>query len=173
MLLDSRIRKSRSRIRRATASSAICFVCTAVGAAVSAVVIAARTLVTLVAGSFRTAYLAPPHKFTHKEAAHLAQLDAALRGTYVLNNELDTIDRLVARLHNAVDNDKLLIRLGLDRGREKHPIMEVIKQLRKNHLNFRQLLQDLEEHICLCFNTVNRARALLLKEVYLHQSCNS
>ncbi|XP_062151753.1 UPF0496 protein At3g19330-like [Alnus glutinosa] len=168
--LDSRIRKSRSRIRRATASSAICFVCTAVGAAVSAVVIAARTLV---AGSFRTAYLAPPHKFTHKEAAHLAQLDAALRGTYVLNNELDTIDRLVARLHNAVDNDKLLIRLGLDRGREKHPIMEVIKQLRKSHLNFRQLLQDLEEHICLCFNTVNRARALLLKEVYLHQSLMS
>ncbi|XP_059449110.1 UPF0496 protein At3g19330-like isoform X1 [Corylus avellana] len=171
--LDSRIRRSRSRIRflrRATASSAVCVVCTAVGTAVA---VAAHTLVAFVAGTFCTAYLAPPHKFTRKEAAHLAQLDAALRGTYVLNNELDTIDRLVARLHNAVDNDKFLIRLGLERGREKHPIMEVIKQLGKNHLNFLQLLQDLEEHICLCFNTVNRARALLLQEVHLHQSLMS
>ncbi|KAB1201354.1 hypothetical protein CJ030_MR0G003974 [Morella rubra] len=173
--LDQRLRKPRSRVRLlrgATASSSVCFVCTAFGAAVSAVAIAAQALLALVAGPSCTACLPPAHKCTRKEAAHMSQLDTALRGTYVLNNDLDTIDRLVVRLHNAVDNDKFLIRLGLERGREKHPIMEVIKQLRKSHLNFLRLLQDLEEHLCLCFNTVNKARDLLLQEILVHQSCN-
>ncbi|KAG2411395.1 hypothetical protein I3760_Q000600 [Carya illinoinensis] len=171
--LDRRLRKSRSRVRLlcgATASSAVCCICAAFGTAVSAVAIAAHTLVAFVAGTFCTAYLPQASNFPHKEVAHVAQLDAALKGTFVLNNELDTIDRLVVRLHNAVDNDKFLIRLGLERGREKHPIMEVIKQLHKNKLNFLHLLQDLEEHICLCFNTVNRARARLLLEICRHQS---
>ncbi|KAG1363907.1 hypothetical protein COCNU_11G007340 [Cocos nucifera] len=67
----------------------------------------------------------------------MAQLDAAARGTYVLNNDLDTIERLVARLHETVESDKKLVRLGLERGRgQHHPIEEVVRQLRKNHPSF-------------------------------------
>ncbi len=148
--LDRRLRKSRSRIRlisRATTGSALCFVCTAVGVAVSTV---ARALV---ARTLCTAYL--PQKFNHKEVAHI---EAAAMGTFKLDQELATIDRLVALLRDTVNNDKSLIRLGLDIGNERLAIQEVLKRLQKDHLNFLHLLKKLEEHICLCFISINRAR---------------
>uniref|UniRef100_A0A5B7AHF6 Uncharacterized protein n=1 Tax=Davidia involucrata TaxID=16924 RepID=A0A5B7AHF6_DAVIN len=169
--LDHCIRKSRSRVRRlrhATTGSAICLIGTVVGVAISAVAIASHALVAIVAGPFLPALL--PCNITKKEMAHLAQLDAAAKGTYVLHNDLDTIDCLVARLHTAIEGDKLLIRLGLERGRHRHPIQEVVKLLRKNHPNFLHQLVDLEEHICLCFAAINRARSVLLQEIHLHQT---
>ncbi|CBI40808.3 hypothetical protein VitviT2T_026834 [Vitis vinifera] len=171
--LDGHIRKSRSKIRlicRATAGSAFCFIGTAVGVAISAVAIATHTLVALIA-PLSTVFLPP--RLSKKELAHGAQLDAAARGTYVLCHDLGTIDSLVAWLHTAVEGDKRLIRLGLEGGRDKHTIQEVAKHLCKNHLYFLHQLKDLEEHICLCFTTVNRARSLLLREIDLHQSSNS
>ncbi|XP_048127984.1 UPF0496 protein At3g19330-like isoform X5 [Rhodamnia argentea] len=111
--------------------------------------------------------------FSKKELAHAAQLDAAAKGTYVLNNDLDTIDRLVDRLYAAVEDDKLLIRIGLERGTDKNPILEVVKQLRKNHTKVFDELKDLEDHICLCFNMVNKARRLLLEEITSHSSIAS
>ncbi|KAI3831777.1 hypothetical protein MKX03_002549 [Papaver bracteatum] len=103
--------------------------------------------------------------FAEKQLHHIAQIDAASKGTYVLNNDLDTIDRLVTRLYGVVESDKLLIRLGLERGKDRYLIQEVVKQLHKNHSNFTNQLKDLEEHLCLCFATVNRARGLLLQEI--------
>ena len=172
--LDRCLRKSRSRIRLircATTSSAVCFICTAVGVAVSAVALASHALVPLVAGTL-CCTTCLPQNCNKKEVAHIAQLDAAAMGTYKLDKELDTIDRLVAHLRNAVDNDKSLIRLGLERGNEKHAIQVVMKRLQSDHPNFLHLLKDLEEHICLCFITINKARALLLQEIILHQSCD-
>ncbi|EHA8590460.1 putative UPF0496 protein [Cocos nucifera] len=102
---------------------------------------------------------------------NMAQLDAAARGTYVLNNDLDTIERLVARLHETVESDKKLVRLGLERGRgQRHPIEEVVRQLRKNHPSFFHRLRDLDEHICLFFAAVNRARSLLLQQIHQQKS---
>ncbi|KAF8409830.1 hypothetical protein HHK36_002348 [Tetracentron sinense] len=163
--LDLRLNKSSGRIhilRRSTTCSALCLIGTAVGVTISAMAIAAHALVALVGVSF-FAFL--PTNFTKKELQHVAQLDAAAKGTFVLNNELKTIDRLVARLHGAIESDKLLIRLGLERGSDRYPIHEVLKQLRKNYHNIRHQLDDLEEHICLCFVTVNRARSRLLQEI--------
>ncbi|KAL7247717.1 hypothetical protein ACSBR2_002600 [Camellia fascicularis] len=127
-----------------------------------------RSRVRLLQSSLLPAFL--PSKISKKELAHVAQLDAAARGTYVLHNDLDTIDRLVDRLYAGVEDDKLLIRLGLARGRDRHPIHEVAKQLQKNHRNFLSQLKDLEEHICLCVAAINRARSLLLDEIRLYQS---
>ncbi|KAF5945066.1 hypothetical protein HYC85_015294 [Camellia sinensis] len=53
---------------------------------------------------------------------------------------------------------------------DRHPIHVVAKQLQKNHRNFLSQLKDLEEHICLCFAAINRARSLLLDEIRLYQS---
>ncbi|XP_043718612.1 UPF0496 protein At3g19330-like [Telopea speciosissima] len=105
-----------------------------------------------------------------KDLNRIAQLEAAARGTYVLNHDLNTIDRLVARLYDAVESDKFLVRFGLQRGRERYPIQEIIKQLRKSQPNFQHQLEDLEEHVCLCFANVNRARSLLLQEIHHHQT---
>ncbi|PRQ54360.1 hypothetical protein RchiOBHm_Chr2g0176601 [Rosa chinensis] len=164
--LDRRLRASRSkirRIRRANVASAICLIGTAVGVVASAAAITAHALAAfVVAGP-----LCCSGSRANKEVAHMKQVDAAAKGTCVLNNDLATIDRLARRLHTAVEGDKLLIRLGLERGaQDKHPIQEVLKQLRKSHPNFLHLINELDQHICLCFNTVNRARSLLLQEIH-------
>lgn len=172
--LDRRLQKSHSRlrlIRRATAGSAICFIVTAVGVVVSAVAVTTHAIVALAAtGPVCAAQIPHPKTAENKERARLAQLNAAARGTFGLKNELDTINGLVARLQTAVDADKGLIRLGLVRGREKHPIQEVIKQLRKNYRNFFDLLEDLEQHIFICFNVVNKFRMQLLQEILFYQT---
>ena len=100
----------------------------------------------------------------------MSQLDAAAKSAYVLHNDLDTIDRLISRLHTEIEGDRLLIRLGLDRGRDKYPIYEVVKQLRKNRASFMDQLTDLEEHICLCVAAINKARSLLLQGIPLYQN---
>ncbi|XP_019058917.1 PREDICTED: UPF0496 protein At3g19330-like isoform X3 [Tarenaya hassleriana] len=173
--LDTRLRKSRTRVRllhRATAGSAIFLVAAVVGVTASAAVIASHALPTLVvAGPLCSAYL--PHSFKKKELANISQLNAAAKGTFVLNKDLDTIDRLVSRLHMGIENDKLFVRLGLERGRDIYPIQEIVKQLRKSHLNVTHQLKDLEDHICLWFTNVNKARSLLLQEIHLHRTYSS
>lgn len=98
----------------------------------------------------------------------MKQLNAAAKSTYVVK-DLDTIDSLVDKLQTAVDGDKNLVRFAVERGRERHPIQEVLKQLSKNQQSFQNLLEDLEEHIFLFFNTVNKARLSLLQEI-MHSS---
>ncbi|KAK6917038.1 Protein of unknown function DUF677 [Dillenia turbinata] len=172
--LDLRLKKSQSRIRiirRATEGSALCLIGTVVGVAVTAVVIVTHALGALVAGggSLLTNNSVLTKRFTQKELAHLAQLDAAAKGTYVLDNDLATIDRLVVRLHSHVEDDKALIQIGLASGKDRYNIQGVVKHLHKNHQSFLCQLTDLEEHIYLCFSMLNRARSLLLEEICLHQ----
>lgn len=169
--LDHHLRKSQSRlqlIRHCSTGSALCLIAATVGVIMSAVAIATHALVALVATPICPAILTS--SMTKKEKIHLAQIDAAAKGAYVLQNDLDTIDRLVARLHAAVENDRLLIHLGLERGRDKYSIQEILKQLRRNRPNFVQQLVDLEEHLFLCFAAINRARLLLLQEIHMHQN---
>ncbi|XP_030512199.1 UPF0496 protein At3g19330-like isoform X3 [Rhodamnia argentea] len=173
--LDHRLQKSKSRVKfahHAIAGSALCLFGTVVAAVASAIGVMAHALIAFVSAPCLTVYL-PCDRFSKKELAHAAQLDAAAKGTYVLNNDLDTIDRLVDRLYAAVEDDKLLIRIGLERGTDKNPILEVVKQLRKNHTKVFDELKDLEDHICLCFNMVNKARRLLLEEITSHSSIAS
>lgn len=170
--LDHRLRKLRSKmklIQHATRGSAICLVATVVGVIISAVTIATHALVALVAIPFcPTCPACPASKMTRKQLSHIAQLDAAAMGTFVLHNDLDTIDRLVARLHSAFESDKLLVRLGLERGRDRLSVQEVLKQLQKSHSNILKQLTDLDEHLCLCFTSINRARSLLLREILIN-----
>ncbi|KAF3544756.1 hypothetical protein DY000_02001832 [Brassica cretica] len=165
--LDTRLRKSRSRVRlihHATAGSALipcccsCFGC-------CCFCLSCTSLPLLFAGPLCSPYL--PHSFKKKELTNISQLNAAAKGTFVLNKDLDTIDRLVSRLHTGIEYDKLFIRLGLERGRDVYSVQEILKQLRKTHLNLTHQLKDLEDHICLWFTNVNKARSLLLQEIHL------
>ncbi|CAA0382964.1 unnamed protein product [Arabidopsis thaliana] len=141
--LDRRLRKSRSRVRLIHHATA---------------------------GPLCSPYL--PHSFKRKELTNICQLNAASKGTFVLNKDLDTIDRLVSRLHTGIEYDKFLIRLGLERGRDVHSIQEILKLLRKSHLPLTHQLKDLEDHICLWFTNVNKARSLLLTEIHLPRPTN-
>ncbi|XP_010507553.1 PREDICTED: UPF0496 protein At3g19250-like isoform X4 [Camelina sativa] len=134
--LDTRLRKSKSRVRHLHYATA---------------------------GPLCSPYL--PHSFKKKELTNISQLNAAAKGAFVLSIDLDTIDCLVSRLHMGIRNDKLLIRLGLERGRDMYSIQEFVKQLRKSHVNQTHQLEVLVAHMCRWFGNVNKFRSLLLNEI--------
>ncbi|OQU81485.1 hypothetical protein SORBI_3006G065700 [Sorghum bicolor] len=161
------VRRRRRWLRCAKRGSGICLIACATGAAVAGLVLATHAITALLAMAPACAAsnssccpLAASMKRLQK---HMDRLDATARGTYVLNNDVATIERLVGRLHATVESDKMLVRLGLERGRgQHHTIEEVVRQLRKNHPSLLRQLADLEEHICLYFAAINRARHLVL-----------
>ncbi|XVF57676.1 hypothetical protein PTKIN_Ptkin07bG0001200 [Pterospermum kingtungense] len=175
--LDQHLHKSLSRgrfLHRATTGSAICLIGTVVGVVVSAVIVSTHALAAVV-GLFATSLwpVYVPSHLKKKQLAHMAQLQAASRGSYFHNQDLDTIDSLVSWLYNAVEGHRELMRLILERDRDIYPIHQVVKQLRNNHNEFFDQLKELEDHIYLCFNAVNKFRAKLLEQLHLPQSSNS
>ncbi|KAL0333509.1 UNVERIFIED_CONTAM: hypothetical protein Sangu_1507100 [Sesamum angustifolium] len=172
--LNRHVRKPRSRthpVRYCSTGCALCLIAAAVGVAMSAVAIASHALVALVGSPICIAML--PSIATRKETARLPQLDAAAINAYVLHKELDTTDRLVRHLHTDVENDKLLVRLGLERGTDEYLIQEILKQLWRNRSGFVQRLVNLEEHLIVCFAAINRTRSQLVHEIHLHQNSGS
>ncbi|KAL9240475.1 hypothetical protein vseg_014689 [Gypsophila vaccaria] len=102
-----------------------------------------------------------------------AQLDAAAKGTYILNRDLDTISRLIARLHDELEHTRAGVEfwIGRSQGKFQDQASQVARQLRRNDSSFIDQLDELEEHIYLCFMTINRARKLVVKEILsLHTS---
>ncbi|KAH7568069.1 hypothetical protein JRO89_XS07G0227000 [Xanthoceras sorbifolium] len=95
------------------------------------------------------------------------QLDVAAKGTYILNRDFDTIGRLVARLHDEVEHNKAMMRLCLERssGEERFSLHVVVNELKKSSVGFQMQVEELEEHVYLCLVSINRARALLIKEM--------
>ncbi|KAF7116445.1 hypothetical protein RHSIM_RhsimUnG0027500 [Rhododendron simsii] len=95
-----------------------------------------------------------------------AQLDAAAKGTYTLNRDLDTTSRLVARLHDELEHVRAMVGFWLEQGEERLQAKgEVARQLKMNNSSFREQLDELEEHLYLCLMTINRARNLVVKEI--------
>ncbi|XP_027162404.1 UPF0496 protein At3g49070 isoform X2 [Coffea eugenioides] len=102
-----------------------------------------------------------------KLARGSAQLDAAAKGTYIVMRDLDTISRLVGRLSDELDHMHSVVRFSLERGDDRLQASgEVARQLKLNGMtSFTDQLDELEEHLYLCFMTINRARNLVLKEI--------
>ncbi|KAK3027791.1 hypothetical protein RJ639_042236 [Escallonia herrerae] len=141
--------------------------------AVTAVVLAAHTLTALLMGP---AILSLPLKPLKKKLVNIRflrsailkkvgdQLDVAAKGTYILNRDFDTMSRLVARLHDEVEHNKAMVQFCLER-REDRLSLQVLKELKKSEVGFRKQVEELEEHVYLCLVTINRARALVVKEI--------
>lgn len=94
----------------------------------------------------------------------LAQLDAAAKGTYILKRDMDTISRLVARINDELEHMRAMVRFWLDRGDDKIQVGGKAT-LGENECNFGDQLDELEEHLYLCFMTINRSRNLVVKEL--------
>ncbi|XP_030501615.2 UPF0496 protein At3g49070 [Cannabis sativa] len=105
---------------------------------------------------------------SRKLARVTAQLDAAAKGTYILNRDFDIISRLVARLNDELEHLRGAVKFWVDRGEEDWLKVsnEVVRHLKKNESNINEQLDELEEHLYLCFMTINRARSLVVKEMF-------
>ncbi|XP_042385942.1 UPF0496 protein 3-like [Zingiber officinale] len=159
------------RIRRAAASvCVVVFVASAsiVGACVPIhAVVAAAALPGLV-----SAGVGRGGRSARRLDRGIAQLDAAARGAYILNRDLDTISRLVARLRDEAEHARRLLRLcewgGGDEeegGGGRWMTEEVVQQAVRSVGSFSRQLDELEEHLYLCFMTINKARKLVMQEI--------
>ncbi|RYR56011.1 hypothetical protein Ahy_A05g021822 [Arachis hypogaea] len=94
------------------------------------------------------------------------QLDIASKGTYILSRDFETMSRLVVRVHDEIEHIKLIVKFCLERKEDKlfslQMVMEIIK---KNDVVFRKQMDELQEHVCLCLVTINRARCLVFNEI--------
>ncbi|KAJ9164209.1 hypothetical protein P3X46_023811 [Hevea brasiliensis] len=98
----------------------------------------------------------------------MSQLDMAAKGSYILSRDLETISRLVARLNDELEHMRATVKFWVDRGEEWIRVQangEVMRRLKKNDCSFSEQLDEAEEHLYLCFMTINRARNLVLREI--------
>uniref|UniRef100_A0A1D1YGL5 UPF0496 protein 3 n=1 Tax=Anthurium amnicola TaxID=1678845 RepID=A0A1D1YGL5_9ARAE len=166
--LESGRRKARARLRllnRLKRGLAVLFVALAASTSFVGVCVAFHVAVAALMALLPAHF---PLVSTRWTARVVAQLDAAAKGTYILSRDLDTISRLVARLHDEVEHMLAMLRFCFERRHELlRPAKEVVRQLKKNDASFNQQLDELEEHLYLCFMTINKARSLVMKEVLL------
>ncbi|MQL77473.1 hypothetical protein Taro_009891 [Colocasia esculenta] len=166
--LESGRRKARSRLRllsRVKRGLAILLVALTASTSVVGACVALHAVVALTALS---PLLPVPLRLASTRWVRrvVTQLDAAAKGTYILSRDLDTIGRLVARLQDEVEHMLAMLRFCFERRHERlRPTQEVVRQLKKNEASFNQQLDELEEHLYLCFVTINKARRLVMKEV--------
>ncbi|KAH9757592.1 UPF0496 protein [Citrus sinensis] len=160
-------------------ASGICITAVCSLIAIAAVVLAAHALTALLIGpmilSFPTkCFKKKLFNFRFLRSGFLRkvrkQLDVAAKGTYILNRDFDTMGRLVARLHDEVEHNKVMIRFCLDRREDKFAL-HVMKEIKKNHVGFQKQVEELEEHVYLCLVTINRARSQVIKEMVTSSSC--
>ncbi|XP_021770691.1 UPF0496 protein At1g20180-like [Chenopodium quinoa] len=106
-------------------------------------------------GSLKTSFL-----------KHLgSQLDVAARGIYTFINDFDTVGRLVTRLHDEVEHKRQVAKMCVRNGRNHEVIREALKDIQLHEHGFEEQMDELEEHIYLCFLTINRSRRLVLQEI--------
>lgn len=163
--LEARRDKTQAKFRRLKKLKFGSAVLLAAVTASLVVVVAAHAFVMLVAAP---AVMAGSLELVSMErlARWSAQLDTAAKGTYILIRDLDTVSRLVARLNNEVERVDSLVQLWVQRRDDRlQGSEEVACQLRKNNQSFMEQLDELEEHLYLCFMTINRARNLVVKEI--------
>lgn len=99
------------------------------------------------------------------------QIDAAARGAFALDRDLDTMSRMVRRLHDEMEHGRDVIRLFMEEedmeGGWMMMLREVVRELQVSESCFMDRLAELEEHVYLCFLNINRARRMVLEEIVL------
>ncbi|KAF6173279.1 hypothetical protein GIB67_026974 [Kingdonia uniflora] len=94
----------------------------------------------------------------------ISQLDAAAKGIYTVKRDFDTMSRLIMRLNNEIDHHKAIAWLCV-RNKKSYMLKEVVREFQTHESRFLKQLGELEEHVYLCFVTINRARRLVIHEI--------
>ncbi|KAH1214699.1 UPF0496 protein [Glycine max] len=93
------------------------------------------------------------------------QLDVAAKGVYVLSNDLDTMSRMVKRLHDEVEHRKVVAEVCVRNEKSEILLKQVMRDFHEHESSFLEQLEELEGHIYLCFLTTNRSRRLVVQEI--------
>lgn len=100
------------------------------------------------------------------------QLDVAAKGAYILKRDFDTIGRLVARIGDEIEHDRAMVEVCLERGEDGHSL-QVLKEMKNTEFGVSRQAEELEEHVYLCLVTINRARAMVVREICRNSSDDS
>ncbi|XP_031487357.1 UPF0496 protein At3g19330-like [Nymphaea colorata] len=166
-----RTKRKRRLMKRLEKGLAFCLIGATAAVIASAMAVAAHSLVAIVAAlmpPLNSLFFFPNGRLLSPK---IAQLDAAAKGAFALSNNFITIDRLVSRLSDNFKDDKYRIKKALDEAGSNdgrfYPclIHKVLKLISKNRSTFQERLSDLEEHVCICFASLNRTRSDLLRQI--------
>ncbi|KAK1392935.1 DUF677 domain-containing protein [Heracleum sosnowskyi] len=94
----------------------------------------------------------------------LAQLDVAAKGVFILINDFNTMSQLVRRLNDEIEHRKSIANMCVRNGKIEL-LKKVVKEFRVEEKCFLENLEELEDHIYLCFLTINRSRRLVVEEL--------
>ncbi|OIW15688.1 hypothetical protein TanjilG_10970 [Lupinus angustifolius] len=127
--------------------------------------VAAPTIVGGLVGLFMKRIKRVHERFRTSYSERLCdQLDVAAKGVYILVNDLDTMGRMVKRLHDEVEHWKMIADVCV-----KNTKGEILKQVlwdfNEHESSFLEQLEELEEHVYLCFLTINRSRIQVMQEI--------
>lgn len=93
------------------------------------------------------------------------QLDVAAKGVFILMNDFDTMSRMVKHLENEVEHWKEVADMCLKNGKCEKVLKKVLREFSDQESGFLDQLEELEEHVYLCFLTVNRFRQMVIQEI--------
>ncbi|XP_057795406.1 UPF0496 protein At3g49070-like [Salvia miltiorrhiza] len=88
--------------------------------------------------------------------------DVAAKGAWILKRDFDTMGRLVARIGDEIEHSRAMMEVCLDRD-----CLEVLKEC---EFGVSRQAEELEEHVYLCLLTINRARAMVVREICRNSS---
>ncbi|KAL1217365.1 hypothetical protein V5N11_018619 [Cardamine amara subsp. amara] len=92
------------------------------------------------------------------------QIDIAAKGMFILINDLDTLSILSGRLCDEIEHRKTVAAMCA-KSRKMEVLKEALREFNEHEERFSEQLQELEEHLYLCFHTINRSRKLLLAQI--------
>ncbi|XP_061359300.1 UPF0496 protein At1g20180-like [Gastrolobium bilobum] len=181
MLLLNRLKTKREKIRRGLTIKRVLKKVGGIGLVIShsallvaLLVLALHSIIGLVAapcivGSvfclFKKGFRWVHKRFRTSSSKRLyEQLDVAAKGVYILINDLDTMSRMVNRLHEEVEHRREVADICV-KSENGEILKEVVREFHDYESNFLDQLEELEEHIYLCFLTINRSRRLVLQEI--------
>ncbi|CAK8569731.1 unnamed protein product [Lathyrus sativus] len=98
--------------------------------------------------------------------SHGAILNAAAKGVFIMINDLDTMIRMVKRLNDEVEHKKMVADVCVRNVGSKCDILkQVMDEFSDYESRFLEQLEELEEHVYLCFLTVNKSRRLVMQQI--------
>lgn len=97
------------------------------------------------------------------------QYDLAAKGVYILTKDLETMWRLAIKIHNDVEHTKAVAEMCVRNSQCQELIKEAMGELNKRNNVFLEQLKEHEEHLYLCFLTINRSRRQVAEEIMASQ----